>query len=365
MRICFLTVEIFAWGAFGGFGSLTRLIGRKLVERGHEVFAIVPRREGQKPIENLNGIIVYSFKKNNWFDAKCLSKKINADIYHSEEPSVSTVMAQYGAPGKKHIVTFQDPRNLLDYWIEFKNYSLKHKLFFPCSFLFERNIFITRAIQKCSKTFVQANFVSEKAKKMYRLNEMPEFLPNPVERPNVPIVKAENPTVCFLARLDRRKRPEIFLDLAAKFENVDFFCLGASSDKAWDTYLRDKYKDIPNITMMGFVDPFNNETRNAILSKSWILINTAERECLPVSFLEAAIHKCAILSNNNPDNFAIRGGYHAHNDDFEIGLQWLLENDRWTDLGSAGAKYVEQNHVLDKAIDKHIESYNSVLERDT
>ena len=41
MRICLISVEIFAWGKYGGFGRATRTIGRELAQRGHEVFAVV------------------------------------------------------------------------------------------------------------------------------------------------------------------------------------------------------------------------------------------------------------------------------------------------------------------------------------
>ena len=34
MKICLISVEIFAWGKYGGFGRATRIIGRELVKRG-------------------------------------------------------------------------------------------------------------------------------------------------------------------------------------------------------------------------------------------------------------------------------------------------------------------------------------------
>jgi len=34
MRVCLISVEIFAWGKYGGFGRATRLIGRELAKRG-------------------------------------------------------------------------------------------------------------------------------------------------------------------------------------------------------------------------------------------------------------------------------------------------------------------------------------------
>ena len=60
-RICLICVEIFAWGKYGGFGKAARIIGRELVKRGYEVFAVVPRREDQKEEEILDGITVLGF----------------------------------------------------------------------------------------------------------------------------------------------------------------------------------------------------------------------------------------------------------------------------------------------------------------
>ena len=61
MRICLISVEIFAYGKYGGFGKATRTIGSELVKRGHEVFAVVPRRIDQPAEENLDGITVLSY----------------------------------------------------------------------------------------------------------------------------------------------------------------------------------------------------------------------------------------------------------------------------------------------------------------
>jgi len=33
MRVCFICVEIFAWGKYGGFGRATRTFGRELAKK--------------------------------------------------------------------------------------------------------------------------------------------------------------------------------------------------------------------------------------------------------------------------------------------------------------------------------------------
>jgi len=61
MRICFVSPEVFAWGYHGGFGFLTRTLGRELANRGHEVSVVTVRRKGQGEIEELEGMKVYGF----------------------------------------------------------------------------------------------------------------------------------------------------------------------------------------------------------------------------------------------------------------------------------------------------------------
>ena len=65
MKICLICVEIFAWGKYGGFGRATRLLGKELVKRGFAVYAVVPRRKGQKKFEDVDGIQVLSYPMHN------------------------------------------------------------------------------------------------------------------------------------------------------------------------------------------------------------------------------------------------------------------------------------------------------------
>ena len=93
------------------------------------------------------------------------------------------------------------------------------------------------------------------------------------------------------------------------------------------------------------------------------MINTAAREGLPASFLEAVAFKCAILSSNNPDNFATEFGFHVQNDDYASGLEFLLEGDQWKEKGEKGYDYVKKTHELSVVIDKHIAVYEGLLRR--
>lgn len=358
MKICLLCVEIFAWGKYGGFGRATRVIGRELAKRGHEVYAVVPRRKGQREIEELDGITVYGFNPYWPWSASRWIKKANADVYHSCEPSFSTYLATKSMPEKKHMVTFRDPRDLNDWKLEFELPS-RSKLQVIFNYIYENNYLVKGCMNKMDGFFSPALCLREKIQSIYKLDNLPEFLPTPVLIPEK-TKKSDTPVVCSLSRLDRRKRPELFMDLAKKFPDVQFIAIGKSRDHKWEMYLRDKYKDLANLKIMGFLDQFNSNKLTEILDQSWIMINTATREGLPNAFIESASHRCAILSHVNPDDFASVYGYHADKDDFSDGLKYLLEDDRWRESGERGYSYINETFELDKSITKHIHIYKNL-----
>ena len=359
MRICLISVEIFAWGKYGGFGRATRIIGRELTKKGVEVFAVVPKRADQKTVEKLEGFTVFGFDPHRPWSAAQFFKKCDADIYHSCEPSFGTYIAMRSMPKKRHIVTCRDPRDKNDWRMEFELPSL-NKLQVVLNYFYENNILVKRSIRKMDGVYTTANYLIPKVTSIYALKRSPRFLPTPVDIPEA-VKKAENPTVCFVARFDRRKRPEIFLKLAKKYPKVKFIAVGKSRDLKWDSYLRKKYADIPNLEMTGFVDQFTSDKLSKILEKSWIMVNTATREGLANSFLEASAHKCAILSFVDPDGFASKFGYCASNDEFEEGLNFLLKDNKWREKGDAGLNHVKRNFSLDRAIERHLDVYCETL----
>jgi glycosyltransferase involved in cell wall biosynthesis len=287
-----------------------------------------------------------------------LLKKINADIYHSCEPSFGTYLAIKAMPHKKHVVTFRDPRDYHDWKMEYElpSYSRFQVIY---NYIYENNILVRRSIKNMQAVYSIAKYLIPKIKSMYGLDSTPQFLPTPVLIPDT-IKKADSPTVCYVARLDRRKRPELFLDLAEKFPHVKFIAMGKSRDNDWNEFLKKKYSNIPNIEMTGFIDQFSSDQHSNILEKSWIMVNTATREALPNSFLEAAAHKCAILSFVDPDGFASQFGYHAKDENFAEGLKFLLENQRWKELGEHGYDYVKKTFEMNRAIDLHVNAYEYV-----
>lgn len=359
MRICFVVGEIFHWGKYGGFGALTRTIGKALIERGMEVYVVTWRGRGQKSIEQLDGSIVLSYTHpKEIFHIRKLAKLCEADVYHIVEPLISSCLAITATPKSKHLVVFQDPWD----WEDFRKMASidsQYRGLSYCLLWHIRQYFVKKTLSNVDALFCQAKFIIPKVMKMYHLRNAPGFLPNPVEIPRRHIKKADQPTVCFLARWDPVKRVELFFSLAKRFPDVTFIAMGKAHNEARDRSLRRKYSEIPNLILTGFT---SEKEKSKILEKSWILINTSVRECLPISFLEACAHKTAILSSENPDNFAKDFGFHVQNDDFIGGLKFLLNEDKWKEKGQRGFEYIRNVHELSKVIDKHIRIYRNLAE---
>lgn len=363
MHICFVSVEIFAWGKYGGFGKATRLLGRELVKRGHQVSAIIPRRGTQQRIEQLDGITVYGYDIRKPFETLSIIKECEADLYHSQEPNLVSYLVQRFHPEKKHVVTFRDTRLLADWLTEFK-FPSKNRVQVILNMVFEDNLFVHHAVRNADARFAASHLLIDRAQRKYRLNEKPRFLPTPVDLPGSD-EKSEMPTVCFISRWDRRKRPELLIQLAAAFPAVRFIAVGASRDAKYDQQIRLQLTSLPNTEVHEMVNQFESNELSSILSCSWILLNTAAREGLPNAFIEACGHGCAILSSVDPDGFTSKFGCRVEHDDYSSGLKFLLEENRWAAKGASGAEYVRKTFRSEIAIDQHLIIYHSLLEGDT
>jgi len=359
MRVCLLSTEIFAWGKYGGFGRATRTIGRELALRGLQVSAIVPRRPGQAAVESLDGMTVLGYPMRAPWQVGRLCRAADADVYHSQEPSTATWLARRAMPDRHHVVTFRDPRDWSDWRTELAHPSLS-RLQVLANFLYEDNPLVHRAVRRADRRFCAAHCIQAKVVAKYRLDSAPPLLPTPVVVPTM-VRKAPQPTVCYLARWDRRKRPDLFFDLVARFPRVRFLAVGRSRDAAYDRALRQRYGHLPNLELTGFVDQFGSQELSAILGRSWIVVNTAAREGLPNAFIEAAAHRCAILSEVDPDGFASRFGARAEAGDFAGGLAWLLERDRWRERGKRGYAHVRDTFELHQAMDDHLAVYDELV----
>jgi glycosyltransferase involved in cell wall biosynthesis len=362
MKLCFIVSEFFGWGKYGGYGSATRVLAAELVRRGLDVTVVTPARGDQPQREDVEGVTVLSYPAHSVGTQFRLLRACQADVYHSQEPSLGTWLALKAAPSGAHVVTCRDTRVTADWMVELRSWFLDRSFRTLLTFPYENNPLVSRSVRAADAVFCPNEFSRPIAKTKYRLADLPGFLPNPVRPPIIPVQKAEEPTVCFVGRWDSRKRPERFFELARTFPDVRFVALGQGRTAARTASLRRQYAGIGNLELEGFVDQFSSTRFQQVLSRSWILVNTALREGLPRSFLEAAAFKCAILSRVDPDGFASRFGYRVEKDDFADGLRRLLKDDAWRRRGEEAHEYVTRKYGFEQSIQQHLAVYRQVAQ---
>ncbi len=358
MKVCIVATEVLGWGSAGGFGFAARSLARGLAEQGIDVCIVVPQPRGTTEQRiRLHGVEVLAYPRLDIAAGTARLAEADADVYHSQEPSLGTWLARRAHPRRLHLVTSRDPRMAWDWWQE-----LRYPTYSPAQVLrtaaYYENPLTRRAVRKAAAVYVPAHFLIDRVARKYRLRQPPSFLPTPIRIP-LEVRKAAQPTVCFVGRLDRRKRPERFFELAAAFPDVRFIVAGSAQDPRFAAQLAGLAR--PNLDQRGFVNQFAGDALSRILGASWVLVNTSAREGLPNSFIEACAHRCAILSPMDPDGFASRFGALVDGGDFAGGLRRLLAGDRWREAGLAGHAYVAETNGFERAVAAHIDAYRRLL----
>ncbi len=365
MHLCFVCVELFGLGSLGGFGRATRMIGRELVKRGHRVTVVTrqsPLSQERRQDFMLEGMRVRLYSPRRPLSSIALYRDCDADLYHSQDASLGTLLAMLAMPRAKHLITFRAPLDGRDVDIDYQfgESGLRGRLM---HYLQIDNPLVRAAARRTPWRYAAAHCVVDKSVRRYSLRTPPEFLPTPVMVP-ASVEKAERPTVCFVGRWHGIKQPEHFLDLARQFPTVNFIAVGGAPGQARDAELRRRYAGVANLEMTGPIDQFTSNRLGEILSRSWILVNSSLREALPTTFIEAAAHRCAILSYLDPDGFASRFGQIVRPGKLGDGLRQLLQNDAWRARGEAGYDHVRGVYSVEGAIDRHVEVYRRALQID-
>ena len=372
-KLTFVCSEYFGWGGtYGGFGSLTRILAENLVKRGIDVHVLTPKRKKASAATQMddygeiNGVKIHSFNSRiKWrlgFKMKEFPELPESQIFHSQAIDFWGYFFRKQTPDAIHLVTAQDPRPIDELKESYFPYypdmaTLKWRLKFEI-----KQRMCKEFCKNVDMVYVQAKYISNKVKTMFGLDYLPKFLPNPVSIPEGKIEKNDCPTVLFLGRWDPIKRPDIMLEVAKRLPNVQFICCGVANERFKDYFapLLKKARQLKNVHYMGYVQ---SEVKANLLSKSWILLNTSMRECLPVSFLEAGAYNQAIVSPNDPDDFASNFGYKIQDkeniDEYVAAIKSLLVNDGWKEKGNLAKKYVQENHELKCVIDRHLGVYDS------
>lgn len=363
MRVCLLCIEFFGDSVFGGFGRSARFVGRELAKRGVDVSVVVPRRSPERPdTYDIEGMRVHQVSPARMDRAWRVLRAVNADVYHSQDTSLLTALAQWARPSAAHVVTFRDPMDRTDWSIETSHAGMGGAGWWSYQ-QFIMNPFVGRALRNADACYAAAEFIGPKAFALYRLPSVPPLLPSPVHLPDTVAPKTSEPSVSWVGRWEGRKRIELFFELAAAMPHVRFVAMGGARDPHLDRTLRLRHASLPNVEMPGVIDQFTDARWSRIMGESWALVNTSRREGLPTTFIEAAAHGTAIVSFTDPDGFASRFGRRAEEGAMQPALEWLLQEDRWRTAGAAGREYVRTTFATEPAMTAHLAAYEDAMHR--
>lgn len=361
MHVCLLCIEFFGDTIYGGFGRATRFIGRELARRGVQVSVVVSRRSPDRPNRyELEGMTVYQVRPARVDQAVRLLRELKADVYHSQDASMLTMLARVARPQAAHVVTFRDPMDRGDWDIE-TAYAGQPRAGWWSYRRFIANALVTRAVRVADGRYGAAEFIGPKAQAIFGLPDTPALLPSPVDLPAVVVPKAVRPTICWVGRWEGRKRIELFFALAAANPQVTCIAMGGARDPRRDAALRAQYGGLPNVQMPGVLDQFSDPAWSCVMAESWVLVNTSLREGLPTTFLEALAHRTAILSITDPDRVASRFGVRAEEGQLQAGLERLLAEERWRRLGEDGHVWLAERFATEPALQAHLRAYETAI----
>ena len=417
LRIGFITYEYFTaiskgngistTTAHGGFGFLTMKKCETLASMGHEVHVFMPAPAFDKDKNlsqtlEINHVNLHLFKTTDFYqnsglsrifsqsmeyikgirDLTVLLREYPVDIYQTEEPYIYTLQAL--KISGNHLLIFQDPLDKVD--IEKMNSALNDYLGIYANneeadsmYIKSRRYlgkfgskingtFVQKAVKKTlnqlnsDRIFAEAQFISSKVSRMYRLPYIPKFLPNPIDFHELP-TKDPHPSVVWLNRWDPVKQPQIALEIARRLPEIDFYFIGkATGYPLYDNIeqlLRRKYERFRNIKLKQFI---SEEEKKELLSRSWLLLNTSAREGLPVTFLEAGAHGMSIISSVNPDNYTNMFGGTFNNIDEAVKCIKKAVTEEWhRSKGKIAYNYIKKIHETRKVMSDHVKIYNDLL----
>lgn len=375
LKVCLVSAEYFKWPPHGGFGWITRKLGAELVKRGVEVEAFIMAADYAKRVpvgcyEDVDGVSVKTLPRIRHKLTKGCLYKTDADIIHSESCPVETALTFYNNPDTPKLLTFQDLRSYKErhdlFYKGGETYSVEWSLpsakmlpvYWVTWFLAKRNVFGADVVS------CQAHLLKPKVKTIFGYGGPLAFLPNFVDMPVSNCAKSKRPSVVWLGRLDHVKHPELMFALAEKMPEVDFYVLGHSHFPDRERWYQNRYGNnkVKNVFLLGHQE---GAVKEVILSKAWVLLNTSYYECMPISFLEALAHKCALLSTRNPDGYTERFGYFDGSCSvagLKRGLECLLMDDAWRGKGEAGYSHVLKHHETGRCLSQHINLYRRMVE---
>jgi glycosyltransferase involved in cell wall biosynthesis len=181
-------------------------------------------------------------------------------------------------------------------------------------------------------------------------------IPLPCAPPETPAASAptwDRPTILWIGRICEVKRPDRYLEVAARVPECRFLLVGPDDDRPeYTAMIRDRAARLSNVTMSGAAPRAEIER---LLDDAMCLCCTSDHEGFPNTFLEAWSHGRPIVSTWDPDDLiAAHGlGLVAERDPEAVAAairRLLTSPAEWQRTSRNARRYFDETHALDQVM---------------
>lgn len=187
-----------------------------------------------------------------------------------------------------------------------------------------------------------------------------ECLPNVLHIPSERDPQEEEDYVLWVGSLARRKRPEIFVDLARDIPEQRFILVGGpGEDAGYDEQMKALSEEIPNLQWRGFVPPAQIEP---LYRHARLLVGTSRLEGLPNTYLQAWSNGVPVISASVDPDAAIaqKGLGEVVGEDGDLAeavRRWLGDGAMRRLAGQRAREHVREQHALDLVAPRAVELF--------
>ncbi len=216
----------------------------------------------------------------------------------------------------------------------------------------------TKSLKRADKIIAQAKYQDELLQKNFD-READLMVYNSIPVFTEKLKKGNKVKIIWVANLKRLKQPNLFIELAKKFDNsIEFIMIGRDSD---DVQIKTSMDEISQINNLKYLGEMSMEEVNREIGDAHILVNTSLYEGFPLTFIQAWMREVPVVSLNvNPDNIIIEnriGFYSKTFDQMVKDIKTLVEDRELREEMGKRAKKHSLNEYSMKNIDDIIEIF--------
>jgi len=280
-----LKIIIFNWRdiknpAAGGAEVFTHEVAKRLIQKGHEVTIFTSEFPGCQKEETIDGvkIIRHGGKYTVYLKAREYYKKYfiteKFDIVIDEINTVPFFTPKFVNRGEKVIALIHQLAR--EYWLYETPFPVKYVGYYILEDGWLKNYVEIPTITVSNST--ETDLKALGFKQVYKVSEGINFEPLDA----VP-EKEEEPTIIYLGRLTRAKRPDHAIKayklVKRQVPNAKLWIVG-------DGYMR---KNLEKMTIEGvkFFGKVSEQEKIKLLSRAWVLVNPSVREGFGLNIIEA------------------------------------------------------------------------------